>query len=107
MKGLIWNCRGIRETGVSSFLHDLILEHHFHFICLQETMIPDCDDKVLEKLDPQKQYLGKWLPSRGKSGEILSGINIDFLEVGSFHEGRFMLQLDLFDKRLKKKIEPD
>jgi len=102
MKGLFWNCRGIRKTGVSS-LKDLIHEHHFHFICLQETMIPECEGKLLEKFDPQKQYLWKWLPSRGKSGGILSGINTDLLDVGSFQEGHFMLQLNLWDKKLKKR----
>lgn len=103
MKGLIWNCRGIRKTGVSSFLRDLIQEHHFHFICIQETMIPDCDDKLLDKLDLHKQYLWKFLPSKGKSGGILCGAHTDFLEVGSFHEGQFMLQLNLWDKTLRRK----
>ena len=32
MKGLIWNCRGMKKKGVSSFLRSLILEHKFHFI---------------------------------------------------------------------------
>ena len=103
MKDLIWNCRGIRKTGVSSFFRDLIHEHHFHFICIQETMIPDCDDKLFDKFDPHKQYLQKWLPSRGKSGGILCGINNDFLEAGPFHKGQFMLQLNLWDKALRRK----
>ena len=55
MKGLIWNCRGIRKTGVSSFLKDLIQEHQFHFIGLQETIVGNLEDHVLAKLDPQKK----------------------------------------------------
>lgn len=86
MKGLIWNCRGIRKKGVFSFLRGLIQEHKFHFIGLQETMIADCDDTTLRKLDLSNDYLWKWIPSRGRSGGILSGVNVDLMEVGSFVE---------------------
>jgi len=103
MKGLIWNCRGIRKTGVSSFLKDLIQEHQFHFIGLQETIVGNLEDHVLAKLDPRKNYLWKWIPARGRSGGILTGINMDKLEVGSFREGKYMLQMNLWDKALKLK----
>ena len=103
MKGLIWNCRGIRKTGVSSFLKDLIHEHQFHFIGLQETIVGNMDDHVLAKIDPQKNYMWKWIPARGRSGGILTGINMDKLEVGSFREGKYMLQMNLWDKVLKSK----
>ena len=43
------------------------------------------------------------MPSRGKSGGLLSGINIDLLDVGSFCEGKFILQMDLWDKQLNQK----
>ena len=48
-------------------------------------------------------YLWKWIPSRGKSRGILVGINTDHLEVGTFSEGEFMLQMNLWDKNLKTK----
>lgn len=38
MKGLIWNCRGINKSGVSTFLRDLIQEYKFHFNVLQELL---------------------------------------------------------------------
>jgi hypothetical protein len=47
MKGLIWNCRGLKKRDVSSFLKNLILEQKFHFIGLQETMVENCDDSLL------------------------------------------------------------
>ena len=102
MKGLILNYRGIKK-GVSSFLKNLISEHKFHFIGLQETMVENIDDRTLRKFDPNNDYLWKWVPSREKSSGILSGINNDFLEVGSFLEGKYMLQLDLWDKQLKQR----
>ena len=103
MKGLFWNCRGIKKNGVSSFLKDLILEHNFHFIALQETMVENIEDKILRKIDPKETYLWKWLPSRGKSGGILSGVNLEVLDVGSFHEEKYLLQLTLWDKQMKQK----
>jgi exonuclease III len=57
MKGITWNCRGIRKKGVSSFLRNLILEHKFHFIGLQETMQANIEDSVLRKIDPNHSYL--------------------------------------------------
>lgn len=103
MKGLIWNCRGIKKKGVCSFLNSLILEHKFHFIGLQETMQQNIEDCLLRKIDPSQNYLWQWTPSTGKSGGILVGINMEFLDVGSFTEGEYMLQLNLWDKKLRVK----
>lgn len=91
----MWNCRGIKQKGVSPFLKNLILEHKFHFIGLQETMQQDIDDSIVRSIDPFQTYLWKWLPSNGKSGGILVGVNIEFFDVGGFLEGEFMLQLNL------------
>jgi len=103
MKGLIWNCRGIIKKGVSSFLRNLILEHKFHFIGLQETMQPRIEDRILRKIDPNQTYLWKWIPSSGRSGGLLSGINIDLYDVGAFYEEKYILQMDLWDKDKKAK----
>ena len=66
-------------------------------------MIENIDDKILKKIDPNGISLWKWIPSRGKSGGILSGVNNDVLEVGSFIEGKYMLQMTLWDKSKKIK----
>jgi len=102
MKGLIWNCRGIKKIGVSSFLRNLILEHKFHFIGIQETLQQDIGDHILRQIDPHQSYLWKWIPSCGRSGGILSGINLEFFDVGFFKEGKFILQMHLWDKQNKK-----
>jgi hypothetical protein len=33
----------------------------------------------------------------------MSGINLEFYDVGAFHEGKFTLQLDLWDKEKRVK----
>ena len=45
----------------------------------------------------------KWIPAKGRFGCILTGINTDKLEVGSFREGKYMLQKTVWDKLLKVK----
>jgi len=66
-------------------------------------MIENVDDKILKNIDPNGIYLWKWISSRGKSGGILSGVNNDVLEVGSFIEGKYMLQMTLWDTSKKIK----
>lgn len=57
----------------------------------------------LKNLIHIKTTSGNGYPPGGDLGGILSGVNMDTLEVGSFTEGKYMLQLDIWDKILKKK----
>ena len=84
IQGLIWNCRGLRKKGVATYLKDLIPQYSFHFIGLQETMVKDCDEKLLRNFDPQQQYLWLYNSANGKSGGILVGVKLEFYDVGSF-----------------------
>jgi hypothetical protein len=61
------------------------------------------DDGILRQIDPGQDYLWKWIPSRGRSGGILSGVNLQYFDVGSFMEGKYFLQLNLWDKDKKMK----
>lgn len=103
MNCLNWNCRGIKKTGVSTFLRDLILDYKFHLIGLQETMQMDIADNILREIDPSKTCLWKRLPSNGRSGGILRGVNIDMYAVCSFKEVKYIRQMNLWDKTLKIK----
>jgi len=47
MNSLVWNCRGIKKSSVSTFLRNLVLENKFHIIGLQETMQADIEDRLL------------------------------------------------------------
>jgi hypothetical protein len=61
-------------------------------------MIKDCDDIIIKNFDYQKDYLWLANPAKGRSRGILVGIKIEFYDVGSFHQGDFMLQMNLWDK---------
>jgi hypothetical protein len=69
MKGLIWDCRGIKKKGVSSFLRNLILEHKFHFVGLQETMQQCIEDKKSERLILNRTTSGNGPPQGENLGE--------------------------------------
>ena len=66
-------------------------------------MIKDCDEKNLKKFDPNQDYLWLYNSAHGKSGGILVGIRKEWFEVGSFQQGNFMLQVNLWDKMAKIK----
>jgi hypothetical protein len=40
----------------------------------------------------------KWISSRGNSRGILVGVKINFFDMGSFVDGEFMIQLNVWDK---------
>jgi exonuclease III len=103
MKGLLWNCRGIRKKGVAPLMRHMISQYKFQFIGLQETMIGYSDDFITRKLDPSGEYLWLWSPAKGKSGGILVGSRIDDLDVGSFKKGNHILQVNYWDKTLSCK----
>lgn len=70
---------------------------------MQERIVECCDDSLIRKFDPQQNYLWLWSPFKGKSGGILVGVLIESYEVGSFRQGEYMIQLNLWDKLAKIK----
>lgn len=65
-------------------------------------MIKDCDEKLLKKFDYNQEYLWLYNSANGKSGGILYGVRKDLFDVGSFQQGDFMLQMNLWDKMRAK-----
>jgi hypothetical protein len=63
----------------------------------------ELDDQILRKFDINQTYLWKWIPSKGRSGGIVVGINVRFMDVGSFYEGEYMLQMNLWDKEKRER----
>lgn len=74
MVGLFWNCRGVCKKGLNTCLKELIGDYKVDFVCIQETMRKKFDDKFFRSLDGQENFQWAWIPSRGKSRGMLSGI---------------------------------
>lgn len=66
-------------------------------------MVKDCEASLLRKFDIHQDYLWEWNPSKGRSRGILVGINLNKYDVGSFKQGEFMIQMNLWDKENKTK----
>jgi hypothetical protein len=52
------------------------------FVCFQEAILQDFSESCLRAVDPSQNFLWDWLPTRGRSGGMLSGFKIDKFDVG-------------------------
>lgn len=93
MQGLIWNCRGLRKSGVATFLKSLIFQYNLHFIGLQETMVEDCEDSLLRKMDNNQEYLWLWNASNGKSGAFSWAYEKNIMMWGPLNRGTICYKL--------------
>jgi hypothetical protein len=66
-------------------------------------MLQDLSVASIRLVDPNRLYLWDWIPSHGRVGGLITGINLDRFDVGGHHQGDFILQLDLWDKLLEVK----
>jgi hypothetical protein len=96
------NCRGGGKKVFSFCLCDLIYEHQFDFIGLQETMKRKVDSSVWRKFYLDNSYNWLWSPSVGRSGGILCGIKSSRFNVISFSVGRFFVKARVCDLKLQK-----
>lgn len=101
MNDIIWNCRGIEKKGLSSFIKDMIHDYQLDFLGIQETMKKNFKDSLFRKVDIQKSFAWHWVPSRGKLGGMLCGINIDRFDVKNFESGAHVISAVVQDKKLK------
>jgi hypothetical protein len=53
------------------------------FVCFQETTLQDLSDACIKSVDPNRVFLWDWVPSKGRVGGLISGINLVRFEVGS------------------------
>ena len=102
MIGVLWNCRGVSKKGMAGMLKELLSDYDVDFIGLQETMRKHYPDSFFRNIDYGKKIAWHWIPSKGKSGGILCGINIDRFDVISIMEGSFSIHAVVKDKKRKK-----
>ena len=86
---------------MSICLTDIIYANDVDFIGLQETMKKSYNPSYFRKLDPEGKFKWEWIPSRGKSGGSLGGVDKDKFDLINVKHGKYILQMDLFDKGKK------
>jgi hypothetical protein len=67
---------------LATYIRDLIRNNNLDFVCFQETMVKDLSKACLRGVDPGKDYLWDQIPTKGKSGGIVTGIKLDSFDVG-------------------------
>jgi hypothetical protein len=103
MKGIFWNIRGFGNKGLGPYVRDMAKANKFDFMCFQETILKYFVDKCLRKVGPSRDYFWDWIPVKGRSRVVLTGLKIDRFDVGSRSQGRFILHHYLWDKKLEVK----
>jgi hypothetical protein len=96
------NCRGVGKKGFSFCLRDLIYEHKFDFIRLQEIMKRKVDNSIWRKFDLDNSFNWLWSPSVGRSRGILCGIKSSRFNAITFFVGRFFVKARVSDLKLQK-----
>ena len=86
---------------MATCLSDMISDHSLDFIGLQETMKEHFTPKCIRRIDPFGLFHWEWIPSVGKSGGILGGVRQDTMEIISCTKRKYVLQLNLHDKKKK------
>jgi len=104
MIGVLWNCRGVSKKGMSSLLKEILTDYAVDFVGLQETMRLKYPDKFFRKIDYGKKFAWHWIPSNGRSGGILCGVNLDRFDVIKFIEATFSLKAIVQDKKEKRTL---
>jgi hypothetical protein len=75
----------------------------YDFVCVQETILKDFDEKCLRRFDPNKNFLWAWIPASGKSGGVMFGFSVDRFDVGSRVRGKYIMKYYLWDRKMEVK----
>jgi hypothetical protein len=81
MRGKIWNNRDLRDLAKHLHIADYIKDHELDFVAITEYGKRDFPLKILDNLTGGVEFIWKWIPPRGRSGEILLGVRASSLEL--------------------------
>ena len=98
MKGIFWNCGGLKDLAKRRFLADASIEHKLDFIALSETGRDNFTPQFLSTLSGGVDFDWHCLPPRGRSGGILLGVKCDSLEVRNVVMGDFVVKFRVWSK---------
>jgi hypothetical protein len=69
------------------YVREMLRSLNPEFACFQETILSDFSEACLRKIDPGKCYLWDWIPAKGKSGGVLTGLKVERFDVGVRRQG--------------------
>jgi exonuclease III len=74
MKGMFWNCRGLRDLAKHTFLHDVAGDNNLDFIALSETNKNSFSTQCLDNFCVGADFIWYWRCPHGMSRGMLMGI---------------------------------
>ena len=98
MKGIFWNCRGLRDLAKHTFLHDVAEDKRLDFIALSETNRNRFSTQCLKNFCAGIDFVWHWRCPRGMSRGMLMGINRESFEVESIIDGDYYIKFVLRNK---------
>jgi hypothetical protein len=98
MKGIFWNCRGLRDLAKHTFLHDVAVDNRLDFVALSETNKNSFSTQSLENFCGGADFVWHWRCPRGMSGGMLMGINQESFVVENIEDGDFHIKFILRNK---------
>ena len=93
LSGLFWNCRGIGEKKKRDFIKEQIGKNNLDFIGIQETMKTDFNRLDFSDLSASENFEWVFLPSKGRFGGILVGINSATFIKEKAEQGQYFVKI--------------
>ena len=81
MKVMFWNVRGLGKSYRRSLVKNHVIQEDLDAVALQETIKSDFVDWELKEMAGNKDFVWSWIPAKGHSGGLLTGVKTDILEI--------------------------
>lgn len=98
MMGIFWNLRGFGQRDRRRQLIEYIRDQRLDFVGLQEMIRSSFSQAELDSLAGSMPFHWEWVPTVGRSGGILLGVNKEMYEVISFSRGEFFLGAEVMQR---------
>jgi exonuclease III len=99
MKILFWNVRGLGKSYRRNWVKNHILAEDLDVVAIQETIKQDFTDFELKELASNNDFCWLWVPPRGHSGGLITGIKVDDFDIEHSITGTYFLAVLLRTER--------
>jgi len=81
MKIMFWNVRGLGKAYRRSLVKSHVIQEELDVVAVQETIKTDFVDWELKEMAGNKDFVWYWIPAKGHSGDLLTGVKWETFEV--------------------------
>lgn len=81
MRTLFWNVKGLGKAFRRNWVKEHILDEDLDVVAIQETIKQDFADWELKEMAGNRDFSWFWVPARGHSGGLITGVNTEGFEI--------------------------